>query len=102
MNDLIFLDETSRLDLKVKLYKICKKYKDKKLKIVDNLGNIYESKFLFFYNFLSNKEFLSSPWRNILIEYFLNFFLKFFLPFSWMKINSPLFAFINTVWFYIY
>lgn len=70
MNDLIFLDETSRLDLKVKLYKICKKYKEKKLKIVDNLGNVYESKFLFFYNFLSNKEFLSSPWRNILIEYF--------------------------------
>ena len=70
MNNIINLDEYSFLKLKINLYNFCKKYENKKLKIIDNIGNIYESKFLFFYNFLASEVFRDNAYRDILIEYF--------------------------------
>ena len=70
MSNVRYLDEKSFLNLKIKLYKFCKNYENNKLKIVDNIGNIFESKFLFFYNFISSSIFKESLYRDTLIEYF--------------------------------
>ena len=70
MNNIRYIDEKSFLKLKVDLYNFCKKYKNNKLKVVDNIGNIYDSRFLFFYNFLSAPQFKNNLYKDILIEYF--------------------------------
>lgn len=70
MNNIRYIDEKSFLKLKVDLYNFCKKYENNKLKVVDNIGNIYDSRFLFFYNFLSAPQFKNNLYKDILIEYF--------------------------------
>lgn len=70
MSNIVYFDEKKHLGLKIKLYKFCKKYENKKLKIIDNKGNVFKSKFLFFYNFVINKDFYKESMRNILLEYF--------------------------------
>ena len=70
MSNIVYLDEKKHLGLKIKLHKFCKNYDNKKLKIIDNKGNVFKSRFLFFYNFVINKAFQIDPLRNILLEYF--------------------------------
>ena len=70
MSNITYFNEENQLKLKFSLYKFCKDYEKNKLRIIDNLGNVYTSNFLFFYNFIINESFKDKSWKNMLVEYF--------------------------------
>ena len=62
-----FNNDIIKLASLLKIY--CEEFENKKYRIIDNKGEIYNSPFLFFYTFLLKKDFRKNKYINLLKNY---------------------------------